>query len=194
MRSILAVLLLAVSVMAIGSLPPYNNTVIKDTIYVDSTSSSNSKVYWQDYGAMLSMTIEAYDDSTAGTANDSAKVQMDLYQVQYMSTGKVAIFVAPTDTLPDSLNIVDMSTTAAYTLGTDDRTDAQGNVVGYKYNTELDAAATGFGALLYHDMDRTDYSPGYMVKLTGLGNNQTRGTGSRWILHWVQSYGAKVTE
>lgn len=184
-----------------------------DSIYVEETDTVWTDIFWQAAGEYKSILIEANDDSTAGTASDSACAQVTLWQV--WDIGKSGVIVLPSRAHPDSttwpngsdfiisdsLDILSMEDSALwarghlpYTTGTDS-TSTGGDtidVAGY-YNNVLDSIYGGTqpGGYAYY-MLSPDYSPGLVLRFVGRISNLT--AGSRWRILWFQQKAQNVTK
>ena len=205
MKKLLLVLLLASVVMGVTRKPYNSHILLTDTVLVDSTEVEYTQIFWQDNGAEKSLLIEAYDDSTVGIASDSASVKIEVYQAfnrGIKNQGEVVILPShahPDSTtypfgssfiLYDSLEVKEMDSTAVWAKTSVPLLDVRGDTVGLDFQDGLDSLQTsGFGAFEYTTVGPPDFSPGLVLKITGLSSNLKRGSGSRWIFHWFQVKG-----
>jgi hypothetical protein len=202
---LLALLLYNTAQGAAKTSPPYNSKIaFIDTIRVDSTNVYYSDIFWQDNGAEKMLLIEADDDSSAGFADDSAAVKIELLQVaRFLPNSDRYVVMLPSHAHPDStypslnfvlydsLDIADMDTAAVWSRTAVPTKNLLGDTTGYTYNDVIGSAATGYGAFAYAGYT-PDYSPGLVLKVTGLTSNKITGVGSRWIFRWIQVDGTKM--
>jgi len=220
MRKTIILLLLAVCVV-FGRARNYGgpltvrniSNTFTDTILVDSLDVEYSEVYWQCENVNWSLLIEAFDDSTAGFASDSACASVELLQVWPYGGGKhfvvlgsrahldSAIYVTASTALMlwDSLHIADMDTAAKWVRSIDYYAGANSTDSIAYFIDELDSVETStHGAFAYTSPANKggEYSvyesPGIVIKLTGLLNNLKNGSGSRWIITITPTGGQPV--
>lgn len=197
-----------VSIMAAGFTPWISNSRLaqSDTLYVDSTESEYTPCFAgapYNYKVLL---LSAADTNRAGFASDSAAVKIELKQVFPLGTKYYAVMKShayPDSTdypyadsvlLYDSLDIKAMDTTAKWARTPVYVRGANSNdTVNISYSTVLSsrAAAENREALEYRVL-QPDYSPGYILKLTGKLTNAKAGAGSRWIVNWYVEEGQPV--
>ena len=200
----LAVLLVSGRVIKKAGQMQNSNVVLDETMYVDATASVWTPAFAIDRGAYLSLLIEAFDDSTAGFASDSACVSIELYQVFPDTRNGVGYFnvfkskAHPDSTYPgtdwflfDSLHIADMDTLAAYTRDADSVTIRQEKTVIYGDSLVMADTNVVYGAQVYIDF-APDFAPALALKVTGKADNLTEGTGSRWRFKIIQMAGEPV--
>lgn len=213
-RSIACVLAVALTVSAqtrpTGSryLTPGNaERVYSDTLYIDSTETEYSEIFWQAAGGEKILMIDAQDTSSAGFASDSASVSIELMQVFHDPANASKVFMTRSRAQPDSatwaysdsffisasLAIATFDTTAYWTRTATPLRNPQGDTTGYTYGSALSAAATGTSrkAITYRPLV-PDASPGICFKVKGLAGNNKGGAGSRWILSIYQVSGQPV--
>jgi hypothetical protein len=179
--------------------------VFVDSMRIDGTETKTTKAFGIDKGAQLSLLIEARDDSSSGFADDSASVQVKLYQVWPVSVGSREYFVRlnskahPDSTYPgadwilfDSLDILDMDTASYYHRDvTIDSTGNRGKVRVWGDSLVTADSVGVVGAVEYIDF-APDFSPALMLQLTGNLRNAKRGVGSMWIVRVTQLGGTPV--
>lgn len=194
-QSAFAVLLMVVGVMAQGrhTARPFNTLMWDDTLIIDSTESEWTSIYWQDNGATKVLLVQAYDDSAAGFADDSACVGIDAYQV-FNVGNKVAVRIRSTgadSSISDSLQLASMmDTTVSYLRNVSYKVRLGGDTV-WTYNDEWDTLSTDTCAFWYSTL-APDASPGISFKLTGKASNKIDGDGSKWILRVYQLIGSPM--
>lgn len=185
-----------------------NNTrlVYNDTIRVDSLSAVWTQAFAIDQGVNLILELEADDDSTAGFADDSACVSVELYQAIPETRDNIGYWKLykskndPDSTYPgtdfflfDSLDITDMDTAAVFFRDTTSFTQRSGGGKIMVYGDSVVTADTlsKFTALEYLAFT-PDLTPALALKFTGLSPNKTEGVGSLWIIRVYQMYGDPV--
>jgi len=186
--------------------PLINNSRIarEDVVYVDSLDVVYSPIFWQADGGVKSLLLQANDTTSAGFAGDSCVVSVELFQVFDYGAGHVVLLKSRAHpdsvTFPygsdfvlfDSLNILAMDTTSYWTKVSIPNININGDTAGVYYNDSLNAVATAPYAFTYLPIV-PDYSPGLVLKFTGLAGNVISGNGSKWIVKWFQENGQPVT-
>jgi len=212
-RDVINLMLISIALLlfasATGAAPapyskgPYNTVVAVDTIYLDSTETEYTTMYLQDNGGAKSLVLEVFDDSTAGFASDSAAASIELLQGFGLGDDKhVALMPSrahPDSTtwpyggdfvIDDSLDVADMCTTCVWQRVATPKT-LFGDTVDWDYTQDVSSTVSTFGAMYYLPIT-PDFSPFMVLKLTGKASNLKRGSGSRWIVRWVQEGGLKT--
>ena len=215
-RSVLMVVILIAfaSVMARYPAPTQNkprNSSVKfvDTLYIDSTESKWTDVFWQDFGAQKILFIQADDTSEGNFGGDSAAVKIELYQAfpRYKNQKDVVLLqsrACPDSTswpysgefvIDDSLDVLEMDTTCLYAFTAVADTLPTGDTVGYYYTTVIDSAVTDSAEYIAckHYLLTPDASPGIAFKVTGKASNKVAGSGTMWVLTVYQIDGEPVS-
>lgn len=206
MKKLIVISVLFVAMLVWGQTQPILNTRIamQDTVYVDSTSTVYSEIFWQTEGEYKTLLIEAYDDSTAGITDDSACIKIELLQAFNIGTKHIVLksshaypdctSYAYSDSflLYDSLSIQDMDTTSMFIRNALYKTNPVGDTIMKYYGVEIDSMEVVTPLAYSYRHITPDYSPGLVLKITGLTPNLARGTGSRWIFRWYQQKGQPV--
>jgi hypothetical protein len=188
MRALFVVLLLCVIAQA-QVVPPYNTNLMVDTVWVKSTGSVFSQVFWQDAGANKAVSITMDDTSAAARANDSAAISVELKQVFATQTGskRKYAYVMPSLAHPDSttwpggsggyflwdsLDVLDMDTLAVYHRERVPEVKLS-DTVGWYYNRDIDSLVPAAERMpLSYRAFSADPSPGIAFKVTGKDSNK----------------------
>jgi hypothetical protein len=214
MKRTVLFILAAVSLLAArpaGSkdiVPANSERYYSDTLYIDSTETEYSDIFWQVGGGEKVLLVDAADTNAAGFASDSATVSIELMQVFGDPANMSKVFMLRSRAQPDStlwaysdsffisasLAIATFDTLAYWSRTATTLSDLGAAAVsGYTYGAALSAAVTtGRHACIYRPLV-PDASPGICFKIKGAAGNAKRGAGSRWILSIYQVSGQPVT-
>jgi hypothetical protein len=184
MKKLLLILLLSVIAYGKSTVPPVNSSIVRsDTIIVSRDSVRYTPIlYKMNRGMHKAVKITMNDTTNAGFASDTGAIRVEVYQAfnNFKDPSKVDIFPSrahPDSSHPggtdfrlyDSLDIADMDTSAEWVLSVGGaRVSASGDTLQLWYSESLDSVITApLGAKSYMFLV-PDYSPGLLLKVTGL--------------------------
>jgi hypothetical protein len=192
MKKVLCLLLVVFAVVA-QERPPINEIYQMDTLWIDSTESEYSRIFWCGDYQNLAVVVTANDTGVAGFGGDSACVTIETRQVFDIGKKNILLLKSPDadSLLWDSLRVQDMDSTAAKARKTSSEFDLASALTGTHASDTIGAAVTGYGASAYKSFS-LDYAPGVVLKVTGKANNRKRSIGSQWVVRFYAQRGQPV--
>ena len=158
-----------------------------DTIWIKGTEVKYSKIFAQDIVGEKSIIVSFNDTSAAGIPDDSAAMKVELMQAfnrdadgsgkafwlfnSHANPDSTSGIGSSNFALWDSLDVLDMDSTANRILKRQAVKSPSGDTVRWTYNNRLDSVASPKIPAAYRSV-APDYSNGFVLKLTGHNRNK----------------------